>query len=69
MKIEYVQTEDIYYCDTCGYSYAYGAEVYFDDKLAYRFVPRAHCFGGDDIGSDDVYKEIFKLLGHELEVA
>lgn len=59
---------DDYECDDCGYSSAYGANVFIDGVLAIELKPSAHCFGGIDYTDEDIYKEILCKLGHTLEV-
>jgi hypothetical protein len=65
IKIEW--TSDISTdCETCGMSSAYGADVYFDGDLVLELKPVAHCTGGTSFTEEEVYEEVFKLLGHNL---
>lgn len=66
MQIRIEWTYDSYDCETCGGSYADGANVYIDGQLALEFVPVAHCYDGDNFERDYVYAQIFKHLGHEV---
>jgi hypothetical protein len=65
IRIEWLSDE--VKCDTCGYNYADGAHVYFDDEFVIDMTPHAACFGGDDYDSPDVYKAILNKLGHVVE--
>lgn len=44
MKIRYQELYDSHNCETCGYSDATGAKIWFDDKLVYELKPVAHCY-------------------------
>lgn len=65
IRIEYL--EDSHDCETCGYSYAEGARVYFAGVLAFELTPVAHCFGGDNYSQDEVFRQILEKLGYSLE--
>lgn len=54
-------------CETCGTSYADGASVTIDGELILDLTPHAHCYDGTDYQPEEVYKLIFKHLGHELQ--
>lgn len=66
MKIEIEWLHDSSNCDTCGMTYAEGARVTIDGKVALELTPVAHCFGGDNYDESDVYKRILEHLGHEV---
>lgn len=54
-------------CDTCGYNWAEGARVYFDDKLVLDLEPVAACFNGASYSTEQVFGMILKELGHNLK--
>lgn len=56
-------------CDTCGYNWADGAHVYFDDELVLNLKPVASCFDSEHYYPEDVYQRILGQLGHSVEVA
>ena len=64
IKIEW--TSDEHDCETCGWSYASGANIYFDDELAIELVPIANHFGGQTYTNDEVYTAILEKLGHTI---
>ena len=68
MKIKVITLTDSWDCETCGFSDAYGAQVYFDDILAIDMTPTAHCYGGDNYTDEDIFKAILNKLGHTVEV-
>lgn len=67
MKVKVKYTFDEHDCETCGSSWADGADIYFDDELVYQFVPIAHCYNGQSMDRDDVLKIVLEHLGHEFE--
>lgn len=68
MKIKIELLTDSWDCDTCGFSDAYGALVYFDDTLVIDMSPHAHCYAGDSYTDEDIFKAILSKLGHTVEV-
>lgn len=66
MKIRIEWLDDSFECDTCGYNYAHGARVYFDETLELDLEPHAACWDGDDWSADEVYQKILNKLGHSL---
>jgi hypothetical protein len=54
-------------CELCGTSWAEGAKVYVDEKLALDLSPAAHCYGGAHYEQTDVYDRILRHLGHTVE--
>lgn len=66
MKIRIERLSDDYECEDCGWSCAYGANVWFDDKLQLELKPVAHCFGGNEYTDEDIYKRILEELGHTV---
>ena len=54
-------------CDTCGYNWADGARVYFDDKLVLDLKPVATCFDSVSYSTEQVFGMILKELGHNLK--
>ena len=68
MKIRIETLTDSWDCDICGPAYAYGARVYFDDKLAIDMSPTAHCYDGDSYTEEEIFKAILSKLGHTVEV-
>lgn len=72
MKIKYEFLYDEHECETCGYSTAQGAIIWFDEKEVYRLEPVAHCYDGETLLNKagqqcTVHEKILELLGHELE--
>lgn len=65
IRIEWLH--DSHECETCGSSYAEGALVYIDGKLAIELQPVAHCFDGANYMDSDVYGRILAHLGHTVE--
>ena len=68
MNIKIETLSDSYDCETCGYSDAYGAKVYFDGKLAIDMLPIAHCYGGSNYSDEEVFIAILQKLGHNVEI-
>ena len=67
MNIKVEMLTDSYECDTCGWSDAYGAKVYFDGELAIDMTPIAHCYSGKNYTDEDVFTAILQKLGHNVE--
>lgn len=67
MRITIERLDDQHDCDTCGYSFAYGAIIRFDGKVVISMIPEAHCYAGKDYTDDMVFEAIFYKLGHTLE--
>lgn len=65
IKIEWKHDE--HRCETCGFNFASGALVYFNDTCVLDLVPIASCFDGQDYPPEDVFAEILDKLGHTLE--
>ncbi len=65
IKIEWL--EDSNECDTCGYNYAEGAKVFFDEELVIDLEPAADCFGGRTYDDVFVFRQILEKLGHTVE--
>lgn len=65
-SIKIVWLHDSYDCESCGCSYATGAEVYIDGVLVLDFTPTAHCYSSQSYNEDFIYSEIFKHLGYML---
>ena len=59
---------DYHDCETCGTSYAEGAEVYVEENLVIAMVPSAHCFEGISYEQEDVYKKVLDYFSHKLEI-
>lgn len=59
---------DTHDCETCGMSWADGANVYFDGELALELEPHAHCYDGTDYSDKAIYRAILERLGHTVEV-
>jgi hypothetical protein len=66
-KIRIEWTSDNYDCETCGGSWAEGARVYKDGEVWLDLEPLAHCFGGANYPTNEVYNQILRALGHEVE--
>lgn len=65
IKIEWLT--DSHDCETCGTSWADGANVWIDGVLTLQLTPFASCFNETHYGVDDVYRRIIERLGHTLE--
>lgn len=59
------QTHD---CDTCGYNWADGARVYFNDKIALDLEPVAGCFDGISYSTEEVFIRTLEKLGYVVEI-
>ena len=68
MKIRVETLTDDHDCETCGWSYAEGARVYFDDELVLDLQPYAHCYDGTNYSDVAIYQAILEKLGHEVKV-
>lgn len=58
--------EDDAECEECGFSYAEGATVLFENGTALDFTPVAYCQGGIDFSREEVYKKILEHLGYRV---
>jgi hypothetical protein len=67
MQINIKWTEDSSDCETCGGSWATGAEVYFDGNPAFTLTPMAHCYNGSSYEQSEVYVKILEALGHTVK--
>lgn len=65
IKIEWLS--DSHECDTCGTSWATGANVWIDGILTLELLPHAHCYEESHYNPDEVYKRILHQLGYEVE--
>lgn len=66
-SIKIVWLRDSQSCESCGYSYATGAEVYIDGVLVLDLTPPTeHCYSSQSYDEDFIYSEIFKHLGYML---
>lgn len=54
-------------CDSCGSSYADGANVFIEDVLVLELTPKAHCFNDVTYSTETVYEKILQHLGHTIE--
>jgi hypothetical protein len=59
---------DEYDCKDCGYSIAYGANVYIDSKLELGFKSIAHCYNSEDYADDFIFQLILEKLVHRIEI-
>jgi len=66
MNLDITWLHDDYDCEDCGGSYAEGARVTLDGEPFLELIPVAHCFGGADYPTKDVYNEILKKLGYSV---
>lgn len=67
-KIQIRWLSDDHDCETCGWSYAEGAEVIIDGvPFPEDLTPHAHCFGGAHFTSEEVFQKILEHLGHTVE--
>lgn len=58
---------DYHSCETCGSSYAEGARVFVDGEVLLELEPVAHCFGGKNYSTSDVYAAIIeRIMGHTV---
>jgi len=65
MEVQHLKIERTYdqnECDQegCSGGYAEGANVYLNDKLIYQFVPKSHCFGGDTMTTEMLFKGVIE---------
>jgi hypothetical protein len=67
MKIKIEWLTDQYDCEDCGFSWAGGANVYFDDEFVIGMQPSAACYDGASYSDADVYDAILQKLGHTVE--
>lgn len=67
IKIEWLY--DVYECEICGDSYAEGALVLLDGEVIIHEEAIAHCFGGNNVTSFEIYEKILNHLGYKVEVA
>lgn len=68
MKIDIETLTDVYDCETCGGSDAYGAKVYFDGELVIDMTPTAHCYSGNTYTDEYIFTAILNKLGHTVEM-
>lgn len=68
MHIKIETTCDVYDCETCGYSDANGANVYFDGELVLELTPVAHCYSGTTYNDVAIQNAILEKLGHTVEI-
>lgn len=66
-KIEIEWLHDTRECETCGTSWAQGAEVFKDGIPWFLCKPIARCFDSDNWSGEDIYIKIIAKLGHEVE--
>jgi len=66
MKLVIKWLEDSHDCETCGYSYSYGAKVTLDDVVILDDFEKAHCYGGSDVTPEDILKALCKHLNIEI---
>jgi hypothetical protein len=66
IRIDIESLYDEYDCENCGSSYAEGAIVKFDGEVVLELTPSAHCFGGTNYYTEDVYLKIIEKLGGEI---
>ena len=59
---------DSYECETCGYSYAEGAEIKLNGQEFMLLEPVAHCFGGTSYSETEIASEVFASFGIKYEV-
>lgn len=55
-------------CETCGTSYAEGARVWLAGDVIFEHIPVAGCTNGHGMDKDEVYREVFKLLGYTVSI-
>jgi hypothetical protein len=53
-------------CETCGGSYAEGARVLIDKKIAFTLEPVAHCFNGVSYSEWQVYHRLLQHFGYDV---
>lgn len=68
MHIHIERLEDEHHCETCGWSIASGAKISIDNREVLTLTPHAHCLGGQDYSTEDVFKAILQHLGHTVEI-
>jgi hypothetical protein len=65
IKIKWLS--DSHDCDTCGSSYAEGAEITMPDGSVSILPAIAHCYAGESYDSQYVYEAILYKLGYKVE--
>jgi hypothetical protein len=60
------RTIDRHDCETCGFSAADGARVFFDGAPKLNLNPIAHCYDGVDYDDEDIAREILRELGSNV---
>lgn len=63
IKIKWLS--DKHDCDTCGSSWAEGAEVTMPDGNVLTFTPIAHCFDGQSFDQQYIYEAILRELEYD----
>jgi len=64
IKIKWLS--DTYDCDTCGTSWAEGAEITMPDGTISILPAIAHCYDGESYDSTYVYEAILYKLGYKV---
>lgn len=67
MKITIQWLWDEHSCETCGTTIAAGAAIKIGDK-AIVLDPVAHCFDDETWTTEEVFIEVLRELGHEVEI-
>lgn len=67
IKIKWLVDE--YDCshEGCSGGWAEGAKVTLNGEPFLELIPVAHCFGGDSWTNEQVFEEILKKLGYNVE--
>jgi hypothetical protein len=66
MQIRLEWLNDEYECETCGYSFAEGASICFENGDKIELIPVASCFGSDSWTESQVFEKILEHLGHQI---
>lgn len=67
--IEVRKYDDFHDCETCGSSYAEGAEIFIDDVVVENLKPLAACFDGQSYTDDEIWIAVLSKLGHKAFVS
>lgn len=68
MKVQVNMWDDEHDCETCGFSFATGGEVYIDGELVISRPPRAYCFDCDNTEAEDLIILALKEVGIEVSI-
>jgi len=69
VNVKLVYSESEFVCETCGWDYVNGLEVYVDGRLVAGEPARAYCTGGSEYPSlVDVIRGVLSELVSDFEI-